>query len=434
MVTISRKKVELILGKRLYHHFLTNSLLLIFLLFDLVNAASGKSQTVLQPQLDSSQIPADGEILEVNRSMVDVNLAFETSQSLDERFLKSPSLIEIRWQPEEEILPISSKAESILTQPSRDQELITSPLTLTEWKEKVGISEASDLLLPSTNQGEAETLYQTQEFQAQIFSEKIAQEQSEKSISPELERLQQDFLLDEPELLTIDQTELVASPTVSIVNPIAFGANLGQIFGGFGFQARTRYTNSADGALGVGFGLGDSQRAVGFDVTIAVLSLLGDDSFERGGISFKMHRLLPESFAIAVGYENGVVWGGTDGGQSLYGTVSKFFPLKDNIKEPFSELTLNFGLGGGRFRSEGSIRDDINEVGVFGSVGIRVVEPMSLIFEWSGQDLNIGASFMPSQEIPLTINLAGADITGNAGDGTRFIMSIGYNYLFPRSR
>ncbi|MGK7944502.1 MAG: hypothetical protein AB4058_08525, partial [Microcystaceae cyanobacterium] len=177
MVTISRKKVELILGKRLYHHFLTNSILLIFLLFDLVNAASGKSQTVLQPQLDSSQLQAYGEMLEVNRSMVDVNLAFETSQSLDERFLKSPSLIEIKWQPEEEILPISSRIEGI--QPSSDQELITSPLTLREWKEKVGISEGSDLLLPSTNQGEAETLYQTQEFQAQIFSEKIAQEQSE---------------------------------------------------------------------------------------------------------------------------------------------------------------------------------------------------------------------------------------------------------------
>jgi hypothetical protein len=74
----------------------------------------------------------------------------------------------------------------------------------------------------------------------------------------------------------------------------------------------------------------------------------------------------------------------------------------------------------------------IDSIGVFGSAGLRVVEPMSVIIEWSGQNLNAGISLIPFRNLPLTVNLSGADLTGSAGDGTRFIMSIGYNYFFAR--
>ncbi|WP_066029971.1 hypothetical protein [Microcystis aeruginosa] len=296
--------------------------------------------------------------------------------------------------------------------------------TLEEWKANLGTTRASQLLPAGDNNSP-----EVEKWQAQ------ASTPVDTNVSPELQRLRQDFLIEEPQLrqqtLSAKLAEFVVTPSGSISTPSAFGATFGQIFGGFGFQSRTRFTNEADGGLALGGGLGDPQKIVGLDVTLAILSLF-DDNAGRGSFSFKIHRSLPESFAVALGFENAINWGGTDGGSSIYGVVSKFFQLTKTTKEPFSQLTLSLGVGGGRFRSEGAIEDGVNSVGVFASAGLRIVEPVSAIVEWSGQDLNAGISLIPFPKIPLTVNLAGADLTGNAGDGARFVMSIGYNYFFPR--
>lgn len=292
--------------------------------------------------------------------------------------------------------------------------------TLEEWKANLGTMQASQLLPAGDNNSP-----EVEKWQAQ------ASTPVDTNVSPELQRLRQDFLIEEPQTLSAKLAEFVVTPSGSISTPSAFGATFGQIFGGFGFQSRTRFTNQADGGLALGGGLGDPQKIVGLDVTLAILSLFGDNA-GRGSFSFKIHRSLPESFAVALGFENAINWGGTDGSSSIYGVVSKFFQLTETTKEPFSQLTLSLGVGGGRFRSEGAIEDGVNSLGVFASAGLRIVEPVSAIVEWSGQDLNAGISLIPFPKVPLTINLAGADLTGNAGDGARFVMSIGYNYFFPR--
>ena len=292
--------------------------------------------------------------------------------------------------------------------------------TLEEWKANLGTMQASQLLPAGDNNSP-----EVEKWQAQ------ASTPVDTNVSPELQRLRQEFLIEEPQTLSAKLAEFVVTPSGSISTPSAFGANFGQIFGGFGFQSRTRFTNQADGGLALGGGLGDPQKIVGLDVTLAILSLFGDNA-GRGSFSFKIHRSLPESFAVALGFENAINWGGTDGSSSIYGVVSKFFQLTETTKEPFSQLTLSLGVGGGRFRSEGAIEDGVNSLGVFASAGLRIVEPVSAIVEWSGQDLNAGISLIPFPKVPLTINLAGADLTGNAGDGARFVMSIGYNYFFPR--
>ena len=292
--------------------------------------------------------------------------------------------------------------------------------TLEEWKANLGTMQASQLLPAGDNNSP-----EVEKWQAQ------ASTPVDTNVSPELQRLRQEFLIEEPKTLSAKLAEFVVAPSASISIPIGFGANFGQIFGGFAFQSRTRFTNQADGGLALGVGLGEPQKIVGLDVTMAILSLFGDNA-GRGSFSFKIHRSLPEGFAIALGFENAINWGGTDAGSSIYGVVSKFFQFTETTKEPFSQLTLSLGVGGGRFRSEGAIEDGVNSLGVFASAGLRIVEPVSAIVEWSGQDLNAGISLIPFQNIPLTVNLAGADLTGNAGDGARFVMSIGYNYFFPR--
>ncbi|WP_147070736.1 hypothetical protein [Microcystis aeruginosa] len=292
--------------------------------------------------------------------------------------------------------------------------------TLEEWKANLGTTQASQLLPVGVNNSP-----EVEKWQAQ------ASTPVDPNISPELQRLRQDFLIEEPRTLSVKLAEFVVAPSASISTPIGFGANFGQIFGGFAFQSRTRFTNQADGGLALGVGLGERQKIVGLDVTLAILSLFGDNA-GRGSFSFKIHRSLPEGFAVALGFENAIRWGGTDAGSSIYGVVSKFFQFTETTEEPLSQLTLSLGVGGGRFRSEGAIEDGVNSLGVFASAGLRIVEPVSAIVEWSGQDLNAGISLMPFPKVPLTINLAGADLTGNAGDGARFVMSIGYNYFFPR--
>ncbi len=296
--------------------------------------------------------------------------------------------------------------------------------TLEEWKANLGTTQASQLLPAGVNNSP-----EVEKWQAQ------ASTPVDPNISPELQRLRQEFLIEEPQLkqqtLSAKLAEFVVTPSGSISTPSAFGATFGQIFGGFGFQSRTRFTNQADGGLALGVGLGEPQKIVGLDVTLAILSLFGDNA-GRGSFSFKIHRSLPEGFAVALGFENAIRWGETDAGSSIYGVVSKFFQFTETTEEPFSQLTLSLGVGGGRFRSEGAIEDGVNSLGVFASAGLRIVEPVSAIVEWSGQDLNAGISLIPFPKVPLTVNLAGADLTGNAGDGARFVMSIGYNYFFPR--
>ncbi|MCT7971726.1 hypothetical protein [Laspinema olomoucense] len=225
------------------------------------------------------------------------------------------------------------------------------------------------------------------------------------------------------------------APGSSSISPTAFGPGLGQFFWGAGFQNRTRFTDSADGTISTGFGLGNPRRTVGLQTTVTVLDLMSnrndDDGFmKRGSISFKLHRLLPNNFAVAVGVENAIVWGFTDAGTSTYGVVSKTFSLRENTEEPFSRVTVSLGVGNGRFRFEDDFNNDVNTVNVFGSVGVRVHPQVSAIADWSGQDLTLAASIVPFKNIPLVFTPAIADITGSAGDGARFRLGVGYSHFF----
>lgn len=264
----------------------------------------------------------------------------------------------------------------------------------------------------------------------------ISQRDADESIeSEDGEALRQELLIPAlPVALTPSTLGAAASPGSSSGSPTAFGADFGRFFVGASFQERTRFTESSDGSISAGFGLGNARKSVGLEVAVSVLDLStrgGDDAaFDRGSFSFKLHRVLPNNLAVAVGYENGVVWGFTDAGSSVYGVVSKIFPLQNSPSKPFSSLTVSAGLGSGRFRSEDDFNNDEGTVNVFGSVGLRVVERVSAIADWTGQDLTLGASFVPFRNIPIVVTPAVADITGNAGDGARFILGVGYSRSF----
>ncbi|MGB3207684.1 MAG: S-layer homology domain-containing protein, partial [Crinalium sp.] len=222
----------------------------------------------------------------------------------------------------------------------------------------------------------------------------------------------------------------LSSPSYSGGSPSGFGLNFGDAFLGVGGVERTRFTQTADAGISAGFGLGDSARYLGLEIVPTISSLTGDDAFQAGSVDFKVHRLLGPNLSIAGGIENLVQFGNQDIDPSGYGVISKIFNLRPSTASAFSRLYTSVGAGGGRFRSEDDIDNGNDTINVFGTVGVRVLEPVSAFADWTGQDLNVGLSLSPFRQIPLVITPSLQDVTGTAGDGSRFALSLGYSLSF----
>jgi len=225
---------------------------------------------------------------------------------------------------------------------------------------------------------------------------------------------------------------LVAVPAASLTSPTAFGVQMGEGFAGFAYQARTRYTDVDDGAAAVGVGFGDRERYAALEVSaISYSTVRGGGPLETGGLSFKLHRSFGDRLGVAVGWENAVSWGGSDAGNSPFAVATRIFQLREDPQAPFSAVAATLGVGGGRFRSEDDVVNGRGTANVFGALGVRVAEPLSLAADWNGQDLYAGVSVTPLRRVPLLVNAGFADITGSAGDGARFIVSaaVGFRWL-----
>lgn len=219
-----------------------------------------------------------------------------------------------------------------------------------------------------------------------------------------------------------------ASPSITIINPSAYGASWGNFGVGIGFQERARFTDEADGVIGLGFGLGNSQKNVGVQLGVSLVDV--SSPFNDGAVNLKLHRRLPQDFAVALGVQGLTTWGDTDGGSSVYGVTTKRFRLRQDRTKPFSELYTSVGLGGGQFRSESDIDNGNDTIGLFGSIALKIIEPVGLVTEWTGQDLTIGVPLVLFRNLPLVIVPAVTDVTGTAGDGARFVVGVGYSFSF----
>lgn len=218
-----------------------------------------------------------------------------------------------------------------------------------------------------------------------------------------------------------------SSPAITISNPSGFGADNFTGFVGIGYQERTRFANEDDGGVVVGMGFGDARENVGFQLSYTVASFGGSRDFGTGGFNAKLHRRLSDEWSVAVGWEGFATTGFVDFEDSIYGSASHLIRTRDSITKPFSRIALTAGAGSGRFRTEDAVFEDRDDIGVFGSMSVRVVEPVSAIVEWTGQDLAAGLSITPFKKIPLVLVPAVRDITG-AGDGARFVMGAGFSF------
>lgn len=246
----------------------------------------------------------------------------------------------------------------------------------------------------------------------------------------EIEELQRQ-LNEVPNLQPDFGDEFGGSPAITISNPSGRGADRFTAFLNTSFQSDARFTNRADAALGVGIGLGDARRAVGLQLsyTLASFGTIGRD-FGTGGLNAKLHRQFSNGLSAALGWEGFITLGDeVDFEDTVYGSVTQIIRTTPNIDKPLSRIALTAGLGNGRFRSENDFNNGVDSISVFGSAAVRIARPISVIVEWTGQDLAAGLSIVPIRNFPLVITPALRDITG-AGDGARFVIGTGISFQF----
>jgi hypothetical protein len=239
-----------------------------------------------------------------------------------------------------------------------------------------------------------------------------------------VEALRERYRIPEPPPVEDRAVVYGAAPAISANTPVGFGAALGDVWGGVGIQLTTRFTVQPDALAGFGFGLGDARRFVGLDVDAISFSTVRHGIASRGGIDLKLHRQLGERSAIAVGVESAASRN-VDHPPSWYAVGSRVVRLRARPGAAFGELTTSAGVGNGRFRTENDWLDGVKTFNVFGSAALRVVEPVSFITEWTGQDLAVNVSVVPLRRLPFVFTAGVVDATRRTGDGPRFIAATG---------
>ena len=242
-----------------------------------------------------------------------------------------------------------------------------------------------------------------------------------------IQQLRQNLLISPP----VFSQPRAASPGSSLGSPSAYGAAWGNSFVGLSYASQPSNEDKADGSSVVGMGFGDPVNNLGLEVNVAIISLANTFA-DAGAVGFKAHKVFPEAgnLGLAVGWSNAVKWGDAKNAEdTFYGVATKSFRLRPQQQNDLP-LTLSLGVGTGGFRSKGAIKAGDNAPNVFASAGLRVIPEMSLISNWTGNQLNLGVSAAPFKRLPVVFSAGASDVTSNTDGGTRFLFNVGYSYNF----
>ena len=215
-----------------------------------------------------------------------------------------------------------------------------------------------------------------------------------------------------------------AVPAVAYGVPTGFGADWRDVFAAAGMQGGLRYDpDFIDGVVFGGAGLGNAQRTVGVELTLAVVDLVGE-TFKDQTLSVKIHRRFG-AWGVAGGVENLFIMGTTDGGTSAYGVVSGHLMPQNGTRAWLQQVTVTAGVGDGRFNTVNRVRREKNTASAFGSLAVRVHSSLSALATWNGQDLTVGASIAPFPTLPIVITPVLLDVSGQADSRPRIALSMG---------
>ncbi|MDB4906968.1 MAG: putative S-layer protein [Gemmatimonadetes bacterium] len=244
-----------------------------------------------------------------------------------------------------------------------------------------------------------------------------------------IDALRDSLRLPRPPVREVNTSSLVGTPGSSFGSPSAFGAGAWDVFGGVGYQHRSRYTKVQDGAVVGGFGLFDPESWAGLEVALTSFATARHTFGSVGSVSLKAHHRFSRFTEVALGTENAASWGRTDGGRSTYLVGSHVVTIRHGEGVRFNAMSMALGVGNGRFRFEKDVFTNRQRVNVFGNLGLRLVSGLALATDWTGQNLNSGFSISPLKGEAFVVNAGFADLLHHyAGDGARFVISIGYGH------
>lgn len=197
---------------------------------------------------------------------------------------------------------------------------------------------------------------------------------------------------------------LMFPTAASLFAPVGFGADLGTVFGAFGYVNRWPGTRSDDGNMLVGAGLGKGDKYVGLQATMLLDSVgFHDSSFGKtGSFSVKMFRWLSPNLSAAVGVANIGRWGALKSdANSWYGSMTDYFSFFQNGRFP---MAATFGVGTGGFFSAQDFRSNTDgQMKPFGSLAVSVIPQMSVIADYTTDMWSTGVSVVPYLKFPFAV-------------------------------
>jgi len=187
-----------------------------------------------------------------------------------------------------------------------------------------------------------------------------------------------------------------------------------------------------DASASAGFGIGNPVENVGLQVSATINDVSEQDNTSYGIV---LHRYIGNATSVAIGGEHLFRdKDESDVGESYYLALGHAFQGFASDDAKVSKLHGTLGVGNGRFahKSELDEADKKGESGtaVFGALAYQLFTRTNLILEWNGVNLNAGVGITPFRHFPLALTLGAADLTGNSGDGARFIGAAGLAYQF----
>jgi hypothetical protein len=230
-----------------------------------------------------------------------------------------------------------------------------------------------------------------------------------------------------PEVTAAAVRKPVNAPATGVTTPSAFGANWGDIFVGAGYQNNLPAAIAPPGdgnstVYGAGIGLGNARDFVGLE---ASYTAAGTTVADRGGVNFKLHKLLGENVAVAAGWENAIRNGYTsanDPKDTYYGVVTGILPVGET-----SNFTASVGAGNGRFRTFSDLTADNNTTNIFGGLGFRFSDNIAVAADYNGRNFSVSLPLTVKlgDSIGLQVTPALLDVAGDQNTGPKSRFAIG---------
>ena len=226
-----------------------------------------------------------------------------------------------------------------------------------------------------------------------------------------------------------------APPNLGGGVPTAYVANWGDYFiSASGATPGKLRAGQLDGSVNMGVGFGDASRLIGIEVDWNIGSVRNFNS--NGSFDIIVNRILLNQSRLQLVVAGGVqsIYSYTNGKESNppvngYGVVTVATPLKA-LNPYFNQvLQISAGVGGNTFSSMNANFEGPT-TGYFVALGVEITSNVGLSVGVSGRGTNVNLSFVPSRNLPITINLLGVDLFNSNPYGTLGVLSVSWGDNF----